>query len=77
MKFTPTQIPDVVLIEPEVFGDERGFFMETWHATKFANAGIDTRFVQDNHSLSEQGTLRGLHYQIKNTQGKLCVEKII
>ncbi|MCK4789851.1 MAG: dTDP-4-dehydrorhamnose 3,5-epimerase [Desulfobacteraceae bacterium] len=71
MKFTPTNISDVILIEPEVFGDNRGFFMETWHAEKFANAGIGAQFVQDNHSKSAQGTLRGLHYQIENSQGKL------
>ncbi|HIJ77973.1 MAG: dTDP-4-dehydrorhamnose 3,5-epimerase [Desulfobulbaceae bacterium] len=71
MRFTPTAIPDVVLIETQVFGDERGFFMETWHAEKFAAAGIDAAFVQDNHSRSVQGTLRGLHYQLKQPQGKL------
>ena len=71
MKFTPTNIPDVILIEPEVFGDNRGFFMETWHAEKFSNAGIDAQFVQDNHSKSGQGILRGLHYQIEQSQGKL------
>jgi len=71
MQFLPTAIKDVVLIEPEVFGDERGFFMETWHARKFAAAGIDANFVQDNHSRSRQGILRGLHYQIKQPQGKL------
>jgi dTDP-4-dehydrorhamnose 3,5-epimerase len=72
MKFTPTAIPDVVLIEPEVFGDERGFFMETWHAGKFAAAGLELSFVQDNHSRSRQGTLRGLHYQLDRPQGKLA-----
>ena len=61
MKFIPTLIPDVVLIQPEVFGDQRGFFMETWHARKFDQAGIDEMFVQDNHSKSSQGILRGLH----------------
>lgn len=71
MKFTATDISDVVLIEPQVFGDERGFFMETWHAEKFAEAGINAAFVQDNHSRSVQGTLRGLHYQLKQPQGKL------
>ncbi|MEW5755430.1 MAG: dTDP-4-dehydrorhamnose 3,5-epimerase [Pseudomonadota bacterium] len=71
MKFIPTSIPDLILIEPQVFGDERGFFMETWHAQKFAKAGISQNFVQDNHSKSEQGILRGLHYQIKRPQGKL------
>jgi len=71
MKFTPLAIPDVVLIEPQVFGDARGFFMETWQATRFAEAGIGATFVQDNHSGSSGGTLRGLHYQLVQTQGKL------
>jgi len=71
MKFTPTRIPDVVLIEPKVFGDHRGFFMETWQQRVFAEAGIDQAFVQDNHSKSAQGILRGLHYQLKHPQGKL------
>lgn len=71
MKFTPTEIPDVVIVEPDVFGDSRGFFMETWHAEKFAAGGITANFVQDNHSRSSQGILRGLHYQIKKPQGKL------
>ena len=60
-----------ILIEPKVFGDERGFFMETYQAQKFAEAGLPTSFVQDNHSRSRQGTLRGLHYQIQQAQGKL------
>jgi len=71
MKFTPTSIPDIVLIEPRVFGDSRGFFMETFQARKFAQAGIPVDFVQDNHSGSQKGTLRGLHYQIRQAQGKL------
>jgi len=71
MKFTPTKIPDVVVVEPKVFGDHRGFFMETWQAQVFAKAGIDQTFVQDNHSRSAHGILRGLHYQIKHPQGKL------
>ena len=71
MKFIPTKIPDVILIEPRVFGDHRGFFMETWEAKKFADNGIDVQFVQDNHSKSSQGILRGLHYQIQQAQGKL------
>jgi dTDP-4-dehydrorhamnose 3,5-epimerase len=71
MRFLPTRIPDVVVIEPKVFGDARGFFMETWEQRKFAAGGIDTPFVQDNHSVSEQWVLRGLHYQIRNPQGKL------
>lgn len=71
MKVIPTRIPDVKLIEPRVFGDERGFFMETWNERVFRQAGIDVPFVQDNHSRSRQGTLRGLHYQINHAQGKL------
>ena len=71
MKFTPTNISDVVLIEPRVFGDSRGFFMETYQTKLFAEAGIQANFVQDNHSGSPKGILRGLHYQIRQTQGKL------
>ncbi|MDX9991429.1 MAG: dTDP-4-dehydrorhamnose 3,5-epimerase [Anaerolineales bacterium] len=71
MQFQPTQIPDVILITPKVFGDERGFFMETYQARLFAEAGIPPKFVQDNHSRSKQGVLRGLHYQLRQTQGKL------
>ena len=71
MNFISTKIPGVVLIEPDVFGDNRGFFMETWHADKFRKKGLDATFVQDNHSLSPQGVLRGLHYQVKQPQGKL------
>ncbi|KAB7627326.1 dTDP-4-dehydrorhamnose 3,5-epimerase [Alkalilimnicola sp. S0819] len=71
MKFTPLHIPEVVLIEPKVFGDERGFFLESWNRQSFAKAGIDQDFVQDNHSSSAQGVLRGLHYQIRQPQGKL------
>jgi len=71
MKFTPTKIPDVILIEPSVFGDHRGFFKETWQRKTFAENGIDYDFVQDNHSKSTHGILRGLHYQIQNPQGKL------
>ncbi len=71
MHFTPTAIPDVILIQPQVFGDHRGFFMETYQKKKFAAGGILADFVQDNHSGSRQGTLRGLHYQIRHTQGKL------
>ena len=71
MRFLPAEIPEVMFIEPQVFGDSRGFFMETWHAAKFAAAGLDLHFVQDNHSKSVQGTLRGLHYQIEKPQGKL------
>jgi dTDP-4-dehydrorhamnose 3,5-epimerase len=71
MKISPLKIPEVLLIEPDVFGDARGFFMESWHRKKFAEAGLDVEFVQDNHSRSGQGVLRGLHYQLKQPQGKL------
>lgn len=71
MRIIDTAIPDVKLIEPRVFGDERGFFMETWNVVTFAEAGLDVSFVQDNHSRSSKGVLRGLHYQLRHTQGKL------
>ena len=71
MNFTRLVIPDVILVEPDVFGDTRGFFLEAWHRQKFSNGGIDADFVQDNHSRSGQYILRGLHYQIKQPQGKL------
>ena len=71
MRFIPTDIPEVVVVEPQVFGDDRGFFMETYHRAKFAEGGIAAEFVQDNHSRSVRHTLRGLHYQIQNAQGKL------
>ena len=67
----PTALPDVLLIAPRVFGDERGFFFESWNRRAFAAAGIDLDFVQDNHSRSSRGVLRGLHYQIEHAQGKL------
>ncbi|HHO68200.1 MAG TPA: dTDP-4-dehydrorhamnose 3,5-epimerase [Gammaproteobacteria bacterium] len=71
MKITPTRLPEVLLIEPDVFGDARGFFMESWHRRRFAGAGLDVNFVQDNHSRSGAGVLRGLHYQLQQPQGKL------
>ena len=71
MKFIDTPIAGVVLIEPQVFGDSRGFFKETWQAPKFRAAGIDAAFVQDNQSRSTQWTLRGMHFQVRQTQGKL------
>lgn len=73
MKVIDTNIPDVKIIEPQVFGDERGFFMETWNQKKFEElvTGKPTPFVQDNHSKSKKGILRGLHFQTENTQGKL------
>ncbi len=72
MKVIPTAIPDVLIIEPKVFGDERGFFYESFNARAFQKAtGLDVQFVQDNHSKSEKNVLRGLHYQIQHPQGKL------
>ena len=70
-QFIPTKIPEVILIEPRVFSDSRGFFLESYQKKRFAEAGIKFEFVQDNHSQSEQGILRGLHYQIQQPQGKL------
>ena len=71
MKLIDTAIADVKIVEPAVFGDDRGFFMETWNARGFADAGLDLQFVQDNHSRSAKGVLRGLHYQLRQPQGKL------
>jgi len=72
MQITPTALPEVLLIEPKVFGDARGFFFESFNRKTFAEAaGTDVDFVQDNHSKSAKGVLRGLHYQIQNPQGKL------
>jgi dTDP-4-dehydrorhamnose 3,5-epimerase len=71
MELIPTTITDVLIIEPKVFGDERGFFMESWNAATFAAQGLDLHFVQDNHSRSSKGVLRGLHYQQPMPQGKL------
>lgn len=71
MNVVPTPIPEVKLIEPKVFGDERGLFFESWNASTFAAANIPEMFVQDNHSRSEHNVLRGLHYQIRQPQGKL------
>lgn len=71
MKVKELEIPGVLLIEPAVFSDERGFFMETYHARRYADCGIPDKFVQDNHSKSLRGTLRGLHYQLGSPQGKL------
>ena len=71
MRFVPTAIPDVVTIEPDVFRDSRGFFLETYHAGKYRDAGIEGPFVQDNQSRSVAGTLRGLHLQLTRPQGKL------
>ena len=71
MNIVETRLPGVLIIEPKVFGDERGFFMETWNAKTFAEKGLDLAFVQDNQSRSEKHSLRGLHYQIKQPQGKL------
>lgn len=71
MQFTALEIPDVILLEPRLFSDQRGFFFETYHKEQFREAGLQSDFVQDNHSGSRQGSLRGLHYQIRQPQGKL------
>jgi dTDP-4-dehydrorhamnose 3,5-epimerase len=71
MQVIPAAIPDVLIIEPKVFGDARGFFLESWNERAFLKAGIKARFVQDNHSRSARNVVRGLHYQIKQPQGKL------
>ncbi|MGI9238813.1 MAG: dTDP-4-dehydrorhamnose 3,5-epimerase [Woeseiaceae bacterium] len=71
MKFVETDLVGIVRVEPTVFGDERGYFMETWQAKRFREAGLDANFVQDNFSHSTKFTLRGLHYQIRKPQGKL------
>ncbi|MCW2339034.1 dTDP-4-dehydrorhamnose 3,5-epimerase [Sphingobium sp. B2D3A] len=71
MNLIETAIDGVFIIEPKVFGDERGFFLESWNARAFKDAGIDIDFVQDNHSRSSRGVLRGLHYQQPGPQGKL------
>ncbi len=71
MKVIETRLPGVVIIEPDVFGDERGFFMESWNAQRYAEHGLPASFVQDNLSFSRRGVLRGLHYQNPNPQGKL------
>lgn len=71
MMFEATPLDGVYLVTPNVFGDERGFFLESWNARVFAEAGFDLQFVQDNHSRSSRGILRGMHYQLEHTQGKL------
>ena len=71
MIFTPLSIPDVILIEPKVFLDDRGFFFESWRKEVFQQAGISAEFVQENQSKSVRNVLRGLHYQIQQPQGKL------
>lgn len=71
MKRIATSIPDIVILEPRVFGDERGFFFESWNKRTLAELGIDADFVQDNHSKSARNVLRGLHYQVEHAQGKL------
>ena len=71
MKIIKTALPEVVVLEPRVFSDERGFFQETFHAERYHEAGIGTQFVQDNQSRSRQGVLRGLHYQLAKPQAKL------
>jgi dTDP-4-dehydrorhamnose 3,5-epimerase len=71
MKFEETPMQGVLLLHPQVFGDQRGFFLESWSAESFRSAGLDLNFVQDNHSRSAGGILRGMHYQTEHTQGKL------
>ena len=71
MNITECDIPGPLIIEPKVFGDERGFFMESWNAARFAEEGLDIAFVQDNHSRSQKGVLRGMHFQNPGPQGKL------
>jgi dTDP-4-dehydrorhamnose 3,5-epimerase len=71
MRVKPLDHPEVLLIEPDIFSDARGFFMETYHAEKYASQGLPRVFVQDNHSRSVRGVLRGLHYQLEQPQGKL------
>jgi dTDP-4-dehydrorhamnose 3,5-epimerase len=71
VRFAPTDLPEVIVVEPDIHRDGRGFFLETYHAEKYRRGGIDGRFVQDNHSLSTAGTLRGLHLQLRRPQGKL------
>jgi dTDP-4-dehydrorhamnose 3,5-epimerase len=71
MKVIETALPGVLIIEPKVHGDARGFFVETWHARRYAEHGLPSHFVQDNHSRSSRGVLRGLHYQLQQPQGKL------
>jgi len=71
MQVIDTALPEVLLLAPKVFGDARGFFMESWNRQTFANLGLDVDFVQDNHSRSARGVLRGLHYQLQQPQGKL------
>jgi dTDP-4-dehydrorhamnose 3,5-epimerase len=71
VKIVPTSLPGVVIIEPDVYRDSRGFFLETYHEARYAQAGIIGPFVQDNHSYSARGTLRGLHLQVRRPQGKL------
>ena len=75
MNIIPTAIPEVLIIEPKIFSDGRGFFFEAFNAREFARqTGVNVEFVQDNHSRSIKGVLRGLHYQVENTQGKLVRE---
>jgi len=71
MEFIETALPGVILIKPDIFGDDRGYFVETWHGKKYPKNGLDVSFIQDNESSSKQGVLRGLHFQLNNPQGKL------
>ena len=77
MKFEATPLRDVYLLKPQVFGDERGFFMESWNQELFSEHGFDIHFVQDNHSRSARGILRGMHYQTEHTQGAhACIHAV-
>lgn len=71
MKIIETKIPEVLIVEPKVFGDDRGFFLETYHQARYVEHGINATFIQDNHSRSQKGVLRGLHCQLQHAQGKL------
>jgi dTDP-4-dehydrorhamnose 3,5-epimerase len=71
MKVIETDLPGVLIIEPRVFGDDRGYFFESYQSERYATAGLPARFVQDNHSHSKPGTVRGLHYQLRHPQAKL------
>ncbi len=70
-RFIATELEGVLIIEPDVFGDSRGFFLESWHRKRYEQSGVNVEFVQDNHSRSEKGVVRGLHYQLENAQAKL------
>jgi len=77
MKVSQTKLPGVLIFEPQVFGDDRGFFIETFNYHRYAEAGLDRKFLQDNHSRSSRSVLRGLHYQLNNPQGKSFPPKTV